>query len=150
MRYVLIDSTANGDTWTKEFNDIVEALRTAEYDWSSMSDYDKKKCDEFMVIDSVNENEEADNHLDGRVVVTWKRWNNVFGENCHRDEEPQFDYVVSYFDHRTGAKSIIENTRAERYYTGNDYAIDCIRNADYDWLQLLENGSFDVDEIEED
>lgn len=67
MKYVLVDDRGT-DIFTEEFNDRETAIKTAKLDWSRMSDYDKKNCYSFQVIESVNPDEEAVDHLDGDPI----------------------------------------------------------------------------------
>lgn len=61
-----------GDVFNKGFDDKDEALKRAKLEWESLSDYDKKKCTTFYVLESVNPDEDAEDHLDGNTVIQYK------------------------------------------------------------------------------
>lgn len=70
MRFVLVDN--NGDIFTKEFATQEEALKQADIDWNHLTDREKEKRIEFFVLESVNPDEEAMDHLDGNPVRIYK------------------------------------------------------------------------------
>ena len=72
MKYVLINEK-NVEIFTEEFETAEEAIKEGENKWGSLSAYDKKKHHAFYVIESVNPDEEAVNHLDGTPVKIRKR-----------------------------------------------------------------------------
>ena len=69
MKYVLIDKT-RGDQFTKEFDNLEQALKQSEIDFAhkTLSDH----CTEFYLLESANPDEEAENHFDGNVIKRWK------------------------------------------------------------------------------
>lgn len=71
MKYILID-TVNGDMFNEEFDSKDEALKAADSEWNHLSEYDKNRRDEFYVLESVNPDEDAENHFDGDVIKTYK------------------------------------------------------------------------------
>lgn len=70
MRYIIID-VKKGDMFNKEFNSKEEALRQAEVDFSYLTEADKKERSDFYVLESINPDEEAENHFDGTEVKRW-------------------------------------------------------------------------------
>lgn len=68
MKYILVDQIKTGDYFTKEFGAEEEAIRQGEADFNNLSEYDKKRRESFYVIESVNPNEEAVDHLDGDII----------------------------------------------------------------------------------
>ena len=71
MRYIVFDERKNGELFTEEFEDRDEAIKTAEYDWDRRTEYDKKRTEAFYVLESVNPDEDADNHFNGNIVVAF-------------------------------------------------------------------------------
>ena len=71
MRYIIIDERKSGDFFAEEFESKDEAIKTAEYDWNRRTEHDKKRTDSFYVLESVNPDEDADNHFDGNIVVAF-------------------------------------------------------------------------------
>lgn len=67
MKYIIVDRT-NGDEFNEEFDNKEEAIEKAKADWEHLSGYDKKRRLEFYVLESVNPDEEAENHFDGDIV----------------------------------------------------------------------------------
>ena len=68
MRFILIDQILNGDMFNKEFETKEEAIKKASSEWESLSDSDKKRRESFYVIESINPDEEAEDHFDGDIV----------------------------------------------------------------------------------
>ena len=56
----------------KEFEILEDAMEYAEYSWNCMSDSDKKHTTAYYVLESVNPDEESDNHYDGNIIKKWK------------------------------------------------------------------------------
>ena len=69
MRYVVIDEQRDGegDIFTKEFVSEEQAFKKAEMDWHYLSANEKEKR-RIYVLESINPDEEAENHLDGNIV----------------------------------------------------------------------------------
>ena len=69
MRYIVIDRQRNGegDWFTEEFEDREKAISKAEYGWNHLADREKKGR-EILVLESVNPDEDADNHFDGTPI----------------------------------------------------------------------------------
>ena len=71
MKYIVMDYKS-GELFTEEFDSEEEAIVAAEYDWEHLSEYDKAQRESFIVLESINPDEEAENHLDGNIVKRWK------------------------------------------------------------------------------
>lgn len=67
MNYIIMDEK-NGDLFNKEFSTKEEALRRAEIEWGYLTDKEKKDRTAFYVLESVNPDEEAENHFDGNII----------------------------------------------------------------------------------
>lgn len=70
MKYIIID-VKKGDMFNKEFDNKAEALKQAEIDFSYLTKADIKEREAFYVLESINPDEEAENHYDGEVVKRW-------------------------------------------------------------------------------
>ena len=71
MKHIAVYTTGT-DIFTDEFNDKEEALSFAADKWEHLTEAEKEKCTGFYVLESVNPDEEAENHFDGTPVKTWK------------------------------------------------------------------------------
>ena len=72
MKYIIMDQIMNGDLFTEEFNTAEEALEAGEAEWEHLSRVDKNGRTSFFVLESMNPDEDAENHLDGDIVRRWK------------------------------------------------------------------------------
>ena len=71
MKYIVMDYR-DGELFTEEFDSEEEAIVAAEYDWEHLADKEKMHRESFFVLESINPDEEAENHLDGNIVRRWK------------------------------------------------------------------------------
>ena len=71
MKYIIIDERKN-DFLTEEFESKDEAIKTAKSDWDRRTAYDKKNTKAYYVLESVNPDEDADDHYDGNPILTLK------------------------------------------------------------------------------
>lgn len=71
MKYIVVDERSS-DVFTDEYEVKEEAVKAAELAWSRMSSHDRKDCTSFYVLESVNPDEDAWDHLDGNCVLTIK------------------------------------------------------------------------------
>lgn len=71
MKYVIIDQINNGDLYTTETDYLQDAIQKAEKQFNALSMYDKKRRSDFFILESVNPDETAPNHLDGKEVYRW-------------------------------------------------------------------------------
>ena len=72
MKYIVMDQIKNGDLFTEEFATAEEAITSAEYGWDHLTNKEKQMRESYIVLESVNPDEEAENHLDGDVIKRWK------------------------------------------------------------------------------
>ena len=70
MKYVVIDDCGS-DLYTTEHETKEEAIREAEIQLSRLTSTDRKRREAFFVLESVNPDEEAENHLDGDIIKKW-------------------------------------------------------------------------------
>ena len=95
MKYVVVYQTET-DWFTKDFEKKEAAIKHADYMWNHLTDAEKRKCPDFYVLESVNPDEEAENHLDGDYVKKY-----IFTqEEAEKlvDEELKEDFA-EYLDH---------------------------------------------------
>lgn len=71
MKYIIIDERKN-DFFTEEFESKDEAIETAKSDWDCRTAYDKKRTEAYYVLESVNPDEDADDHFDGNPILVLK------------------------------------------------------------------------------
>lgn len=130
MKYIVIDSPRNGvgDEWTKEYNMLGEAVGAAKSQWDYLTGMEKKQRYVF-VLESINPDEDAENHFDGDVVWT-------------SDQKYEVD-----IKNAAGVISPIDTIIAPTGYTAEDYTNDCERNADDEWNEMLANGDIILLEI---
>lgn len=68
MKYLIIYTRKNcGDEFVEEFNDREEAIREAQHEWDRY--INKKDATSFYVLESVNPDEDAEDHYDGKTVI---------------------------------------------------------------------------------
>ena len=72
MKYIVFDERKNGQVFTEEFESKDEAIESAEYEWLRRTEYDKKNTTGFYVLESANPDEDADDHFDGDVTISFK------------------------------------------------------------------------------
>jgi DNA primase catalytic subunit len=73
MKYILMQ-TFGIDTFTEEFETADKAIQAGKNEWARLSDTDRKNCAEFYVLESVNPDEDAEDHLDGNPIWDAKEW----------------------------------------------------------------------------
>ena len=71
MKYIVIDERKN-DFFTEEFESKDEAIKTAKSDWDRRTEHDKKRTEAYYVLESVNPDEDADDHFDGNPILVLK------------------------------------------------------------------------------
>ena len=73
MKYIVIDEHKDGygDVFTKEFDDKIEAIEEAKNQWHYLT-AQEKKIRYIYVLESVNPDPDADDHLDGDPVWTYE------------------------------------------------------------------------------
>jgi deoxyribodipyrimidine photolyase len=72
MKYIVIDERKTGIIFMEEFDDKDEAINSAKYNWNRRTEHDKKRTERFYVLESVNTDEDADDHFDGDIIRTFK------------------------------------------------------------------------------
>ena len=72
MKYIVMDQIMNGDLFTEEFDTVEEAIVAAEYGWNHLTDKEKMHRESYFVLESINPDVDAENHLDGDIVRRWK------------------------------------------------------------------------------
>ena len=53
-------------------------------------------------------------------------------------------YQVNYTDANNGATSAIDTITAEKGYTAEQYVEDCRKNADQEWIDMLDSGTVEL------
>ena len=71
MKYVFIDDCET-ELFNQEFDEKEDAINEAQATWNHLSESDKKRRKAFCIIESVNPDEESENHLDGETIRIWK------------------------------------------------------------------------------
>lgn len=69
MKYVVMQERRKGDTdiFTEEFSSKEEAIKAAKNQWDYLT-YREKKQNRVYILESVNPDEEAENHFDGNTI----------------------------------------------------------------------------------
>ena len=69
MKYIVMQEKKKGasDIFTTEFNDRHEAIKSAKNQWDYLT-YREKKQNRVYVLESINPDEEAENHFDGNII----------------------------------------------------------------------------------
>ena len=68
---------------------------------------------------------------------------------AHFDVEEWRHFVVEYTDTETGATSPIDTVDAREDYTAEDYVADCEKNADPEWVEMLDCGTVELVPVED-
>ena len=68
MKYIVISQT-EVDWFTKEFDNVDEAIKAAEFWFDRLTREEKRDCVAFCVLESVNPDEETEDHYDGNIVL---------------------------------------------------------------------------------
>lgn len=71
MKYIIID-IKKGDVFAEKFNSKEEALKRSDVEWNKLSRYDQKQREAFYVLETINPDEEAENHFDGNIIKEYK------------------------------------------------------------------------------
>ena len=62
------------DTFTEEFETADKAIQAGKNEWARLNDTDRKNCVEFYILESVNPDEDAEDHLDGNPIWDAREW----------------------------------------------------------------------------
>ena len=111
MKYIFYYER-NHDAFPEEYNTKEEALERAAWKWSYLTTWEKKHTDAFYVLESVNPDEDAENHFDGDYVKIYK----LYG----REERPMKMYEIK-----------VTETYEKTYYvkaTNEDVAMELLKN----------------------
>lgn len=68
MKYVVVD-IKDGDIFSTEMENASEAIKEAKRQWGYLTNRERKNRT-FYVLESVNPDEDAEDHFDGNVI--WK------------------------------------------------------------------------------
>ena len=79
MKYILIDMK-NGDSFEEEFENLFQALETGKYSWNHLTREEQKNREAFYILESINPNQDAEDHLDGVIIKDFKSGNDLFEE----------------------------------------------------------------------
>lgn len=71
MKYLVIDERKH-DEFVEEFDTKEKAIAFADDEWERMAKADKDSTVAYYVLESVNEDEEAEDHFDGDIVKEYK------------------------------------------------------------------------------
>lgn len=71
MKYIIIDER-NGDQFMQEFNTAEEAIKQADIEWAHLTEKEKRDRTAFYILESVNPDEDAENHYDGNPIKDYK------------------------------------------------------------------------------
>ena len=71
MKYLVNDIKKTG-WFVNEFDSKEEAIKYAKYDFGHMSKTDQEASSEYYVLESVNPDEDSENHYDGDVIYRLK------------------------------------------------------------------------------
>lgn len=131
MKYIVRDIPKNGigDEFDKEFDVLEDAVEEAKNQWDHLT-YAEQKKRTVYVLESVNPDEDAENHFDGNYVWT---------------SEQKYEVDITNAD---GVTSPVDTIIAPTGYTAEDYISDCERNADDDWCEMLKTGDVELVEID--
>lgn len=72
MKYLVIDEDDNNQMFVEEFDNLDEAIARADYGWRLLTNLEKKHTRNYYVLESINPDEEAENHYDGNPVKIYK------------------------------------------------------------------------------
>ena len=72
-RYAIVDSLADGDWFENIYSNEVEAISTADAEWSRMTDFDKNRRSAYYVAEvEIDKDDVVTREI--RVVKTYKAW----------------------------------------------------------------------------
>lgn len=71
-KYIVFDERKDGQVFTEEFESRHAAFKSANDEWNCRTEHDKKKTSAFYVLESVNPDEDAEDHYDGDIVASFK------------------------------------------------------------------------------
>ena len=71
MKYIVIEEHEI-DTFTEEFDNKEEAIKWADDMFSHLCSADRKRIKSYYILESVNSDEDADDHYDGDCIKIYK------------------------------------------------------------------------------
>jgi len=72
MKYIYFYAFDDNDIYTVEFDSKEDAIKYGDEDWSTFTRREKKECQDCYILESINPDEEAENHYDGDYVRIYK------------------------------------------------------------------------------
>ena len=71
MKYLVIENK-KCDEFVHEFDSREEAIKYAKDDFEHMHKLDQKSCRQYYVLESINPDEDSENHYDGNIILSLK------------------------------------------------------------------------------
>lgn len=71
MKYIYAREI-KGDIFQDEFETAEEAIAHGNAEWERLTKYDRDRTDAAYVLESVNPDDEAPDHMDGNYIKIWK------------------------------------------------------------------------------
>lgn len=71
-RDIVWDKRHSGQVFTEEYDNKEEAVREADLIWKETTDEEKRHFVDFLVLESVDPDENSVNHYDGNEVKRYK------------------------------------------------------------------------------
>ena len=107
----LVVTVKDENVYSDEYESLNEAEKSADYRFSLLTKYDRKKTEAFYILETINPDPEAENHFDGNIVK------NYIGEFFTADRETgTFIEKYRYLDEAIDA---IKNYEKEDQEDGN-------------------------------
>ena len=72
MKYIVCDYK-NGDLFTSEFDNLDQAISSANKAWNSLTSVEQKNRTDFYLLESVNPDIDATDHFDGNIIIDFKK-----------------------------------------------------------------------------
>ena len=72
MKYIYAREI-KGDIFTEEFATAEETISHGDNEWDGLTQHDRDRTTAAYILESVNPDEDAPDHLDGNIIKTWKR-----------------------------------------------------------------------------
>lgn len=72
MAKYLFITGKNGSEWIDEYETLNAAIAAADHEWRHTNDADKSALEYAYILESVNPDPDAENHLDGDIVKVYK------------------------------------------------------------------------------
>lgn len=73
MKYLVIRKQKRSmDEEVNEFESLEEAINFSDSEFNYYCENDRKNCEYFFILESVNPDEDSENHYDGNYVKIYK------------------------------------------------------------------------------